>query len=114
MKLGAWLLVILLFPIAAVAQTYTYLDPSLKNGGAVHTALLIAPDVSVSEISAGGVVEKLPGWSRPAAANIDSALRRIGRGGKPKLADAPQLNARERHAPAQPVALHRRFALTMP
>jgi hypothetical protein len=103
-RLGLFL--VLLAPLAAAAQVYTYLDSSLKNGGAVHTALLIAPDVSVSEISAGGVVEKMPDWSKQAAANIDSALRRIGQGGKLRLSEPPKLSDADQHALQQHVALY--------
>jgi len=108
-RLALW--IVLLAPLAAAAQTYTYLDQWLKNGTAARTALLIAPDVSVSEISAGGVVEKMPEWSKQAAANINSALRRIGQAGKLKLSDPPQLNDEEQHALDQHVALYGVVAL---
>ncbi|HKI64303.1 MAG TPA: hypothetical protein VKA16_06710, partial [Burkholderiales bacterium] len=35
-RLALW--IVLLVPLAAAAQTYTYLDQSLKNGNPVHTA----------------------------------------------------------------------------
>ena len=98
------LCIVLLAPLAAAAQVYTYLDQSLRNGARAGTALLVAPDVSVSEISAGGVVEKMPDWSRQARDNVGAALRRVGQG--PRLAALPPLGAEEQHALDQHVALY--------
>jgi hypothetical protein len=98
------LCIVLLAPLAAAAQVYTYLDQSLRNGARAGTALMIAPDVSVSEISAGGVVEKMPDWSRQARDNVGAALRRVGQG--PRLAALPPLSAEEQHALDQHVALY--------
>jgi hypothetical protein len=101
------LCIVLLAPLAAAAQVYTYLDQSLKNGGAqARTALLVAPDVSVSEISAGGVVEKMPERSKQARENVTAALRRIGQGSKLHLAELPPLSAEEQRALDQHVALY--------
>jgi hypothetical protein len=100
------LCIVLLAPLAAAAQVYTYLDQSLRNGAPARTALLVAPDVSVSEISAGGVVEKMPEWSKQARSNVTAALRRIGQGPRLHLAQLPQLNAEQQHALDQHVALY--------
>ena len=97
---------VLLAPLAAAAQVYTYLDHSLRNGAPARTALLVAPDVSVSEISAGGVVEKMPQWSKQARENVGAALRRIGQGPGLHLAALPPLSAEEQHALDQHVALY--------
>jgi len=99
------LCVVLLAPLAAAAQTYTYLDQSLRHGGAVHTALLVTPDVAVSEISAGGVVEKIPQWSKRATHNVSNALLRVGLGPKLHFTELPALSDREQHALEQHVAL---------
>lgn len=102
-KLALW--IILLSPLAAAAQTYTYLDHALEKGAPAHTALLITPDVTVSEISAGGVVEKMPEWSKRATHNVSNALRRVGIGPKLRVSDPPALSAEEQHALDQHVAL---------
>jgi len=103
-RLALW--IVLLAPLAALAQTYTYLDHSLKNGNPVHTALLIAPDVVMAEISAGGVVQKMPEWSKQAREHITAALRGVDRRTKLKLAELPALSAEEQHALEQHVALY--------
>ena len=100
------LCIVLLAPLAALAQTYTYLDQSLKNGNPVHTALLIAPDVVMAEISAGGVVQKIPEWSKQAREHITAALRGVDQRTKLKLAELPALSAEEQHALEQHVALY--------
>lgn len=100
------LLLVLLAPLAAGAQTYTYLDQSLRNGAHAKTALLVAPDVSVSEISAGGVVEKIPEWSKLARDNVAAALRHVGQGPRLRLAELPPLSADEQHSLDQHVALY--------
>ena len=100
------LCLIMLAPLAAAAQVYTYLDQSLRNGARAGTALMIAPDVSVSEISAGGVVEKMPDWSKQARENVSAALQRLGQGPGLRLAALPALSAEEQHALEQHVALY--------
>ena len=100
------LCIVLLVPLAAAAQVYTYLDQSLRNGARAGTALMIAPDVSVSEISAGGVVEKMPDWSKQARENVSAALQRLGQGPGLRLAALPALSAEEQHALEQHVALY--------
>ena len=108
-RLALW--IVLLAPLAAAAQTYTYLDHALKGGAPPHTALLIAPDVAVSEISAGGVVEKIPEWSQRATHNVSNALRRVGMGPKLDFADPPALSEQEQHTLDQHVALFSVVAL---
>lgn len=102
-RLALW--IVLLAPLAAAAQTYTYLDHALEKGAPAHTALLVTPDVTVSEISAGGVMEKMPKWSQRASHNVSNALRRVGMGPKLHFADLPALNAEEQHTLEQHVAL---------
>lgn len=97
--------IVVLAPLAAAAQTYTYLDHSFKNRGAAHTALLIAPDVAVSEISVGAPVEKRPEWSKRATDNVTRALRRASARSRLRLRDVPALSAEEQHALDQHVAL---------
>lgn len=103
--------IVLLAPLAAGAQTYTYLDQSLMAGGGAHTTLLITPDVVVSEISFGGLIEKRPEWSRRAADNVTNALRRAGARSKLRFGDLPALSGEERHALDQHVALFNVVAL---
>jgi hypothetical protein len=107
------LLALLCAPLVAAAQTYTYLDQSLKSGAPEKTALLIAPDVAVSEISAGGVVEKIPEWGKTAARHVTNALRRIGLGPKLHLSDLPPLSDAEQHALDQHVALYNVVAINV-
>jgi hypothetical protein len=100
------LFAVLCAPLAAAAQVYTYLDQSFESGAPEKSALLIAPDVVVSEISAGGVVEKIPEWTRQASRNVANSLRRVGLGPDLKLAELPPLSDAEQHALDQHVALY--------
>lgn len=69
--------------------------------------VLLPAQVRVSEVSAGGVIEKVQDWTDRAKANIDTALRQaISAAGTFELVQLPELNAEEREAVEQHLALY--------
>ena len=101
------LIVLLLAPLAAAAQTHVYLDRSLQPSATpAKKVLFIPPDVAVSEISAGGVIEKVPDWSKQAREHVMSALRKFAPGARFEIINVPTLTAAEQETLDQHVALY--------
>lgn len=100
------LLVIALVPLVAAAQPHVYLDRSLRGGAPQKTVVLISPDVEVSEISAGGVIERVPAWSEQARTYVVHAVKHLAQGTAFRLASLPELSAGEQASLEQHVALY--------
>lgn len=77
-----------------------------------HTALprkivVLPADVRVSEVSAGGVVEKVQAWTDQAKSNIDAALREAAKtSGAFELVVLPELSAADKQMIEQHLALY--------
>jgi hypothetical protein len=100
------LLVITLLPLVAVAAPHVYLDHSLRSGAPLKTVVILSPDVEVSEISAGGVIQKVAAWSENARRYVTDALRHLAAEDKFKVAALPALSADEQASLDQHVALY--------
>jgi hypothetical protein len=100
------LLVITLLPLVAAAQPHVYLDRSLRDGTPVKTVVIISPDVEVSEISAGGVIQKVAAWSENARTYVTGELKHLAAEDKFKVATLPPLSADEQASLDQHVALY--------
>lgn len=75
-----WLLVAAaLLALGARAQSFTYLERDFRQAGpkAAAKVLVLPLDVNVYELTAGGVTEKVPDWSRQAREHITAALRQL-------------------------------------
>ena len=99
------LLVFALLPLVAAAQPHVYLDRSLRSGAPEKTVVIISPDVEVSEISAGGVIQKVAAWSENARTYVTEALKHLAAEDKFKVASLPRLSADEQASLGQHVAL---------
>jgi hypothetical protein len=76
--------------------------------------LLLPAQVRVSEISAGGVIEKVEGWTDQAKRNLDAALRESAKSGGFELVAFPsakELSAEDRQTIDQHLALYGIVAL---
>lgn len=93
-------------PLAAAAQTRVYLDRSLERGAPVMTVVLFSPDVAVSEISAGGVIEKVPEWSRKAHDYVAASVERLAAGPRFRLIALPPFSPAEQSSLDEHVALY--------
>lgn len=72
------LLFVLFIPWSAFADR-SLKSPSIAQGQVLPKKVLLLPvDIRVSEISAGGAVEKVEEWSKQAGVNVDTALRESG------------------------------------
>lgn len=87
-----------LLPAGALAQVFVYSDPALRTSStAVGKKLLVLPpEVSVYEISAGGVIEKVGDWSRQGRDNIAASLRKLAPRAKFEIATLPDLTEPDR------------------
>jgi hypothetical protein len=95
-SLGITLLLLALAPWPARAQSSTYLDRDFgKEGATVEKVLMLPLDVEVYEMSAGGVIEKVPDWSLQARAHVQNALRTLAPRAKFEIIPAPALNEEE-------------------
>ncbi len=110
MRLPNLPLLILLLALAACAtQDRSLRHQSLgKQGGRglPATLLVIAPDVRVSEISAGGVVEEVPDWTRQANGHLRASLDSIARELEVRTLDPPRLPADQQEMLDQHMALY--------
>lgn len=99
---------LLLSAPGALAQSHVYLDRSLQGevGRPAWKIMVVPPDVAVSEISAGGIIEKVPDWSNQARQHVVSALRGIAPPAGVELVNMPALSAAERETLEQHVALY--------
>lgn len=94
--------------VTAAAHAQTYLDPALRTAKAtpaVDKILVLPPDVQVSEISLGGVIEKVPAWTKLATEYVSAAVARVGPKHGLPAARVPQLQAREQVSLEQHLAL---------
>lgn len=87
-----------LLPASAGAQVFVYSDPALRAGGApaLKKLLVLPPEVSVYEITAGGVVEKVGDWSRQGRDNVAASLRRLAPRARFEIASLPELAEKDR------------------
>lgn len=101
------LIVLSLAPLATGAQTHTYLDRSLQPAVAPVKKLLFIPsDVSISEISAGGVIEKVPDWGKQGREHVTAAMRKLTPDVKFQTVNVPTLTAAEQEILDQHAALY--------
>ena len=113
MRRIALLALLLAVPLAAAAQTYTYLDQSMRGAAPRRVAVLISPDIVVRELSAGGVAEKMPEWTQQARAHITAALERIGARNNLRFATLPALTGEEQRVLDEHVALYSVVAINV-
>ncbi len=76
---GRWLaLAVMALTLAACAANpgTVRLDPSVQPERGARV-LIMPPDVEVSELTAGGLLEPNAAWTAAAEANIDRALKRM-------------------------------------
>jgi hypothetical protein len=100
----------LLATLAACATPEKTLQhQSLRDKGAQpmpRKVLLIPPDVRVSEISAGGVVEEVPDWTRQANGHMRSTLSAIAGELKMEALAPPRLSPERQESLEQHMALY--------
>lgn len=75
--------------------------------------LIMPVDVTIKEVTAGGVAEEVPEWSKQGAANVHTALNDYFRSAKKKevqLIEMPKLVDKDRETLLQHLALYRRVA----
>lgn len=85
---------------------------------APRKVLVLPVDVVIKEVTAGGVAEEVPDWSRKGSANVLAALTKQLRSGgtnraKLQLLDTPKLPEADTKAIQQHLALYRRVAATV-
>lgn len=109
MSLRLLILALLLGLTACATQDHALEHQRLRQG-TMQTLpgriLFVEPDVRVSEISAGGVVEEVPDWSRMANGHLRAALAGISRELNLTVLPLPALPAAEQEVLAQHVALY--------
>lgn len=104
------LMAILAAALAACATPDKALQhKSLRDKGSEaipHKLLLIAPDVRVSEISGGGVVEEVPDWTRQANSHMRNTLSALARELKVETIAPPSLSSEQQEILEQHMALY--------
>lgn len=84
---------------------HSLLEPEARP--APKNILLVPADVTVKEISAGGVTEEVPEWTESAQENVNSALREQASSHEAiELIPLPELGDEERAVLAEHVALY--------
>jgi hypothetical protein len=105
---------LLFVSVAAAAQTHVYVDRAVAATTVpAKKVLVIPPDVSVSELSAGGVIEKVPDWSKQAREYVIAALRKLAPNAKFEIVAVPSLSQPEEDALVEHTALYEVVALTV-
>lgn len=90
---------------------YTFVESPQVYGP--KKVLVLPVDVIIKEVTAGGVSEEVPDWSRQGSANVRDALTtyfRSEKNKKIKLVETPRLSDREIENVKQHLALYRRVA----
>lgn len=105
------LLLVLLLLVAAPANAISYrVHQSLLAASArpVPAKVVLLPmDVKVSEITAGGVVEEEPDWTKKAIANIEQGLRKYDETNPQlQIVASPQLTSAELETTKEHLALY--------
>lgn len=80
---------------------------------APHKVLLLPVDVIIKEVTAGGVAEEVPDWSKRGSTNVREALSKYFNAEKKKkirLLEMPKLSDRDNDNVKQHLALYRRVA----
>ena len=74
---------------SACVETRQFADLQFTPPQGDYKLLVLRPDVSVSELTAGGMTQPRADWTEQARANITAALRaqQAGRGGKMLVAE---------------------------
>ncbi len=104
----------LLLALGAAAQTHVYTDSSVSAAmPAVKRVLFVPPDISVSELSAGGVIEKVPDWSKQARSHVMEALRKLAPNANFEIVAVPTLSAQEQQSLDQHTALYEVVAVNV-
>jgi hypothetical protein len=100
-----------IFVLAALAGCSTpksFLSKSVADPATAqlpHRILLVPPDVSVLEVTIGGVSEKDSDWSKQAQDNIRSALKAQAAARNVELLDMPELTQEEQDVVDRHVAM---------
>jgi hypothetical protein len=113
MRLRLGLLALLAFLLAGCATTN---QPAASNpnftkpearASLPKKIVLLPAEVRVSEVSAGGVVEKVEAWTLQAKTNIDQALSSVVKSGNAfQLVALPELSAEDKQRIEQHLALY--------
>ena len=105
---------LLLLALTAAAQTHVYTDSAVSAATpAAKRVLFIPPDISVSELSAGGVIEKVPDWSKQARGHMMEALRKLAPNARFEIVVVPALTTQERESLDEHTALYEVVAVNV-
>lgn len=109
--LSACLLAALLSACATTSSTSSTKAQQLASQGALKKVLLLPPDITMSELSAGGMLEKVPQWGKQAEQNFATALAGLHAAGKKVvLVSVPRLDEAEQEALEEHLALYAQVA----
>lgn len=107
----AWLAGCVQATIPQFRAHYTFVDkPEVY---APHKVLLLPVDVVIKEVTAGGVAEEVPDWSKQGSSNVRDALNKYFTAEKKKkirLIELPKLSDHDNDNVKQHLALYRRVA----
>ena len=109
--LSACLLLALLTGCATTSSTSNSKAQQLATQGALEKVLVLPPDITMSELSAGGMIEKVPQWGKQAEQNFSTALASLHAAGKKVvLVSVPDLPEAEQEALEEHLALYAQVA----
>ncbi len=109
--LSVCLLLVLLAGCAGTGSLSNTRGQQLAAQGGLKRLLVLPPEVTVSQLSAGGLVEKVPEWSRQAEHNFTTALAGLHASGqKVALVPLPELGEAEQEALEEHLALYAQVA----
>ena len=82
------LLMLGLFSLSAcvtMPQVKSNYDQLEARAGKINTILLLQPDITINELSAGDVKDKMPEWTKQGHDNVEIALRKAAKGATRKV-----------------------------
>jgi hypothetical protein len=97
----------------ALAGVFAFLVVSTAHAAERTRVLLLPTDFAVLELSASGITETVPDWTKAAEASLDEAARRVlSKSANFELVALPELTADEQAALREYVALYKLTAFT--
>ncbi len=100
-------------PLALAGICALFLVASAAQAADKMRVLLLPTDFSVLELSASGIMEPVPDWTKAADASLDDAARALlGRNANFELVTLPELTPEEQAALKEYVALYKLTAFT--
>lgn len=100
-----WLFIVVFVCAAPACAQYRHVSLQNNTQALPNKILVLPADVLVREMSAGGMLEKVPEWTQQSSENLTNAMIELGKSsGKFSIVELPPLTGEEREQLEQAIA----------